>query len=135
MLPATRPGLASIARERRPYTVLRHECLPYDLEFALARLLYKEIQAYTTIEDIRHDLACRRDFNIIDAFEQIDRYRDGFITETTLRAFVSRNGNIITDDDVLAIMRRLDHDEDGRLNYQEFNDAMLCAETPLRPRS
>ena len=97
--------------------------------------MYKEIQAYSAIEDIRHDLSCRRDFNVLDAFEQIDRYRDGFITESSLRAFVSRNGNIITDDDILAIMRRLDHDEDGRLNYQEFNDALLCAETTLRPRS
>lgn len=135
MLPATRPGLASIARERRPYTVLRSECLPYDLEFALARLLHKEISAYSSIEDVRHDLSFRRDFNILDGFESIDRYRDGFITEPSLRSFLSRNGHLITDDDVLAIMRRLDHDEDGRLNYQEFNEALLCAETPLRPRS
>ena len=53
VLPATRPALARMARLRRGYPLRRGERLPYSLEYALARLLYMEIQAYSSIEDIR----------------------------------------------------------------------------------
>ena len=110
VLPATRPALARMARLRRGYPVRRGERLPYGLEVALARLLYKEIQAYSAIEDIRQELWLRRDFSLLDSFDAIDRYRDGYVTEYSLKTFLSRNGHYITDEDVLAIMRRLDHD-------------------------
>lgn len=110
VLPSTRPALARMARLRRGYPLRRGERLPYGLELALARLLYKEIQAYSAIEDIRQELWMRRDFSLLDGFDTIDRYRDGYVTEYSLKTFLSRNGHYITDDDVLAIMRRLDHD-------------------------
>ena len=76
----------------------------------------------------------RRDFSLLDIFDSIDRYRDGYVTEYSLRSFLSRNGHFVTDDDILAIMRRLDHDEDGRLNSFEFNEALMKAETGIRSR-
>ena len=96
--------------------------------------MHKEIQAYSAIEDIRQDLWARRDFSLLDSFDSIDRYRDGYVTEYSLRSFLSRNGHFVTDDDILAIMRRLDHDEDGRLNSFEFNEALMKAETGIRSR-
>ena len=42
-----------------------------------------------------------------------------------LQKFVNRNGETLYEDDILAILRRYDADEDARLSYQEFASIIM----------
>ena len=62
----------------------------------------------------------RYDFTRLDAFRAIDNYRLNSILRDDLRIFLNKNGIYATALDVENIFRRIDKDQDGRINYAEF---------------
>ncbi|XP_037959812.1 neo-calmodulin-like [Teleopsis dalmanni] len=59
-----------------------------------------------------------RDFR--EAFSVFDRDENGFITADELRYILTQLGEALTDDEVDDIIREVDIDGDGQINYQEF---------------
>ena len=127
-LPVTSPALRQLATQRESYYVARDETLPYDVEWALARVFDKEINAHLKIELLKEDLINRYDFDTLNAFKTVDADRLGSLDHETLYQFFRSNKITVSDDDVLALLRRLDKDQDGKVSYAEFVDSVMPAD-------
>lgn len=79
VLPNTSPSLRKLVTSRPSYYVSRFESLPYETEWALARVLNKEIDFFRKTELLKDDLISRYDWNTHDAFRIIDVDRFGYI--------------------------------------------------------
>jgi Ca2+-binding EF-hand superfamily protein len=124
MLPLDNPELRTIATQRKVYDVAYDEYLVYDVEYALARLISREIVSYIELDDLKIELANQYDFSFLDAFASIDVYETKFIDFTSLRNFFRAQGKLAKDDDIVCILRRIDRDDDGRITYEDFVEAV-----------
>jgi Ca2+-binding EF-hand superfamily protein len=125
-LPSTSPALREIALARPTRLGLS-----YDVEYQLTRLLEKELLLQRNLEINRQTLNARYDFNFVDAFRAIDPdalYADSY----RLQGFMRRNGFNLLQEDIDALFRRLDDDNDARLNYREFVGGIRAADSSLR---
>jgi len=125
VLPKTSPSLRQLATSRQSYYVARYETLPYEVEWALARVFDKEINYFRKVELLKEDLALRYDFNLLEAFKLIDEDRTGNVDLDSIYLFLKRNKIIVSESDILSLLRRCDKDGDGKLSYAEFVDAIL----------
>ncbi|OMJ80663.1 hypothetical protein SteCoe_19042 [Stentor coeruleus] len=122
-LPSTNNLLRDLAQQRIPSSRLS-----LDVEFLLARLLDKELSFQRRLESLKQDLSSRYDFSMVSAFSLIDFPSTSFITRDKLYSFLRRNGKLIYDDDIDALLRRMDIDGDERLSYSEFADSLRSQE-------
>ena len=65
------------------------------------------------------------DFNMKDAFFTIDKFHSEFIDYNNLSTFFSKVGITLYEEQVVAILRRLDKDDDGRIGFDEFREAIF----------
>lgn len=128
-LPSTSVVLRDLALQRGPYprTTL-------DVEFLLARLFEKELSLQRRLELSRRDLAIRADFSILSAFSVIDYPSTSMLSRDKLSDFLRRNGKIVFEEDIDALLRRMDVDGDERLSFSEFSDFVRTSE-PVYPSS
>jgi Ca2+-binding EF-hand superfamily protein len=129
VLPKTSPVLRSLATGRQSYYVSKYEALPYETEWALARVYDKEINYLRKVELLKEDLTMRYDWSFLEAFKLIDAERIGAIDFDSAYIFLKRNHIIAAESDILALLRRADKDGDGKISYAEFVDAL----TPFDP--
>lgn len=122
-LPSTSAVLRDLALQRLPSARLS-----LDAEFQLARLLDKELSLQRRLELSKRDLALRYDFSTISAFSVIDYPSTSLISREKLNSFLTRNGKIVFNDHLDAILRRVDIDGDERLSYSEFSDFLRTQE-------
>lgn len=66
----------------------------------------------------------RSDKALIDAFKVLDENGDGFVTLQELKRIVIVTCPQITDDELKQMIDDLDTDKDGKINYEEFINAM-----------
>uniref|UniRef100_A0A8R1DF00 EF-hand domain-containing protein n=1 Tax=Caenorhabditis japonica TaxID=281687 RepID=A0A8R1DF00_CAEJA len=57
-------------------------------------------------------------------FEELDVDGDGYITRSELRTAFQRMGHSLSDQDIKAIYRHVDANNDGKINFQEFCEMM-----------
>lgn len=130
VLPSTSGILRDLALQRGPYARLS-----LDAEYQLARLIEKELSFQRTLELSRRDLSLRADFSLISAYSALSFPGASIITRTMLREFLTRNGKFVLEDDIDAILRRVDIDGDESLSYSEFSDFVRSREpAPASPR-
>ncbi len=79
-------------------------------------------------EEIRKELEKRHDFSTYGCFRAVDEANEGDINPDNLRGFLKANGYYPTEDEVIAIVRRLDVDADCKISYEEFCDAIKTQE-------
>jgi len=127
VLPRTEASLRGRATARSSYYVGPRDRLPRDVEYHLSRVLEKELEGLRKIESARLSLSDRYDWNLLDAFRNVDDYRVGYVSPDSLHAFLRKNGELPTDDEIDAVYRYLDRDGDGRLSYLEFVDGVSSA--------
>jgi len=80
---------------------------------------------------MRKDLERRHDFSTFACFRAVDDLNEGAITPENLRSFFKNNGYYPTEDEVIAIIRRLDVDADCKISYAEFSEAIKTQEFTL----
>ena len=73
---------------------------------------------------MRKDLERRHDFSTYACFRAVDDQNDGDVNPDNLRSFFKNNGYYPTEDEVIAVVRRLDVDADCKINYAEFCEAI-----------
>ena len=78
----------------------------------LAEFLDREVSLHSSMAKLKMDLHSRRDFNLVDAFNTIDMTQDGFLNYNNIRGFLRMNGYPTSDEEIIAIVRRLDGDAD-----------------------
>ena len=93
--------------------------LPYNIEYSLGNLLEKEIELSRKLIPLLEELRNRNDFNIHNIFHLIKGYSS--ITPQNLRDFLLKNKADFIQDDVKAIVKRLDINHDGRIDLCEFH--------------
>ena len=65
-----------------------------------------------------------------EAFQAVDKDRNGYITFGEFQSLLEQNGIFATAKDVESLMDRYDKDKDGRVSYSEFLDEV----TPKSPK-
>ncbi len=79
-------------------------------------------------EDIRKELEKRHDFSTYACFRSVDEANEGDVNPDNLRSFFKNNAYYPTEDEVIAIVRRLDVDADCKISYAEFCEAIKTQE-------
>ncbi len=59
-------------------------------------------------------------FDYNKAYQSIDDWNYGYVDKRNLKMFLKKHGHIATNEDVVAIIRRMDLDADARLTKAEF---------------
>lgn len=109
--------------QRRPYTRMgRFDALPYDMEMGLVRLLQHEVDFIRRMNALVKSLEARPDYTPFAAFRTIDRYQEGHINISNLQEFFRAFGNYLVEQEIFAVIRRVDTDGDARLSFEEFAD-------------
>jgi hypothetical protein len=100
-----------------------HAPLPYEVVSLVVRLLDKELSFHRQRADALAQIARQSDFNKRQIFETISR---GFhsICMADLIYFLEKNGFYPRREDVEAILRRLDHDANKMLSFEEFSEVV-----------
>lgn len=110
----------SVVTQRPSYDCAPYARLSQSIESQLALLLQREIEFHLQMRVLKADLKRRYDWTLNRAFASIDVARDGFVTFSSLLNFCRLNGYNPTENEVIAMVRRLDVDADQRINFDEF---------------
>ena len=84
----------------------------------------REISFYRELEELKNELVNEYDFTFFDAFASIDIYETGYIDYNLLKNFLKTSGNLPKEEQVIECLRRIDKDDDGRIKYEEFVEAI-----------
>jgi Ca2+-binding EF-hand superfamily protein len=66
----------------------------------------------------------RHDFSTYACFRSIDELNEGEINIDNMRAFIKRAGHYPSEEEVVAIVRRLDTQGKSSVAYAEFSEAV-----------
>ena len=122
-LPSANQPLRDIASSRR--ASLR---LTPNVEFYLVRLFREEVRLQQRLESLKQTLSSRYDFTLMDCFSTVDAEKRSFLDRLQFQRFGRKNGFLMYDNELDALLRRLDLDGDELVSYSEFVDGVL----PLR---
>ncbi|KAL4473897.1 hypothetical protein ABPG74_022761 [Tetrahymena malaccensis] len=93
----------------------------YELEWALIRVFEKELQLYRVVEVQKEEIMSRWDYKISAAFRCISQKSNKIhIEHGDLQNFIDLMGYSSTSDDILNILRRCDHDKDGKISQLDL---------------
>ena len=101
----------------------RQSPLKQDDEEELVRAFKEQISLEQELEDAKGRLAAQPDFNLMDAFQMLDKHAKGWITSPELVDVLGELGSYANRDNVYLFVRRYDKDSDGRILYSDFCDA------------
>ena len=113
----SRLGSSSYAQAKR------QSPLKQDDEEELVRAFKEQISLEKELEDAKSRLALQPDFNLMDAFQILDKAARGYVTSTELHEVLADLGSYALRENVYLFSRRYDRNNDGRLLYSEFCDA------------
>jgi len=87
--------------------------------------LHREIASYHHLEPYKQDLVAQPGFSYKDAFNSLDPHNtSGLIDFSSLRDFFKANAPSPPENDIIAILRRIDKDGDGKISYEELVEAI-----------
>jgi Ca2+-binding EF-hand superfamily protein len=132
VLPRTNSVLRTICTQRDSYFVADDEVLLYEIEHGLAKILDKEVALSRRVELLKEDLVSRYDFSLRGSYEALVEAGDGRVDYDAFYRFLQKNSIPVIEKDILALLRRVDADRDGRLTFSEFCDAITPADTYYR---
>lgn len=94
------------------------------VEQALTTLLIREIKLQIKAENIKRILEAAYDFNIQSAYKVIDDWSYGYLDSRNLRRFLRNMGVLLTKQELIALIRRIDLDGDAKISYEEFYEGV-----------
>jgi hypothetical protein len=65
---------------RPTYRLMEGEKMPFEVEYAMMRVMEEELKAFNASEKLRRELALYSDFNLADLFKNMDLDNMGYIT-------------------------------------------------------
>jgi len=134
VLPMDNPTLRTIATQRPNYDVAEDQYLSYDVEYSLSKVIDREIMFYINLDFQKASLLKCHDFNYLDAFSAISR-SPGKIDYSNLEDFFRQLGIYPNEDELVALLRRFDRNDDGCINYDEFVLGLEPLDALVRPSS
>lgn len=131
VLPASNPSRRDIVLTRP-----RSEATTEEVLYAFTRLMEREVLYHRDINAYRLELTRQRDFNTMEAFKSIDCEGKSKVNAEMIRRFLVKCGWSPFEEDVDAIIRRIDADGDQELSYLELLEAIApthCPPAPYQP--
>ena len=101
-------------------------------EEELARSLYEMMMAETDLEVMKRQLGMESDFNITDCFHMFDLSDTGSISRFQFEEVYNLLKLYPTSLEVELALFRYDRDLDGKLDFNEFKEAILSADDNYR---
>ena len=95
------------------------DCLSFNVDRSLGKVLEKELELSRMIIYILKDLKSRYDFNIHELYHSVKNWN--FITADGIRNFLEKNGYSYLESDIKAIIKRMDLNKDGKIDLGEFH--------------
>ena len=83
------------------------------------------IRLETDVDNYKMRVGCQADFNLMDAFNMLDKSSKGWVTAGEILEVLGEHGSYPHKDDVYLFLRRYDRDGDGRLLFTEFRGAFM----------
>ncbi len=80
----------------------------------------REIAFNRVTEEMKQVMESSKAFDYNKAYQSIDDWNYGYVDKRNLKMFLKKHGHIATNEDVVAIIRRMDLDADARLTKAEF---------------
>jgi Ca2+-binding EF-hand superfamily protein len=117
VLPSTNSDLSRRAMARRGSFSL-------NAEIRLVNLLRAEIEYQRRMERMRQSLQNRKDFSAIGGFRLLDTTRKGFVDRCDIAKFLEKYRKV-TEDEVDAVLRRMDNDGDGLISQREMAEEVM----------
>ena len=97
--------------------------LKFDEQEELISAFKEQMRLEGELEEAKYRLAVAQDFNLMDAFQMLDKHSKGWVTGPEVHEALNELGSFPHKDDVYLFVRRYDKDSDGRLLYSDFCDA------------
>ena len=86
----------------------------------MTTLLLREVKLQIKAENIKRLLENQYDFNIQSAYKVIDDWSYGYLDARNLRRFLRNMGVLVSKQELVALIRRIDLDGDAKISYEEF---------------
>ena len=96
--------------------------LSFNINYSLCKLFQKEIEVSKRIFSSLKELRNKKDFNIHNLYHILKS--NTFITEQSLKNFLSENNFDFIDSDIKLLMRRLDLNKDNKIDFCEFHSLL-----------
>ena len=96
--------------------------LSFNINYSLCKLFQKEIEVSKRIFSSLKQLRNKKDFNIHNLYHIMKS--NTFITEQSLKNFLSENNFDFIDSDIKLLMRRLDLNKDNKIDFCEFHSLL-----------
>lgn len=113
-------NLRATVTQREPYGVNTDEYLSPILERELSILFEKELAYHNEIEYFKNS----PDYDLEQAFDEIDDEGLNFIDHPSIDNFLRKHGFAATEEELTAIIRRMDVSADAKVSFVEFEEAM-----------
>jgi len=128
LLPCDHPSLRAAATQRPNVYINKFDYLTLDIEKDLTTLILKEIELHKKSEKLKQEIESQPEFSGEALYKTIDDWGYGFIDTRNLKSFFRKNKGNPSDEELVAIIRRLDLDADSKLNKEEFLAGMKAQE-------
>jgi len=79
---------------------------------------------FKELEKMTYDLERRPDYSPLSVYRCVDRHNEGKIDTVNLSNFFKANNILLTDRELLGLIRRLDTTADQSITYEELKDYM-----------
>ena len=100
--------------------------ISFSINFSLCKLFKKEIEVSKRIIYLLKELKSKKDFNLHKIYHCLKI--NTFITAQSIKNFLSENNIAFLDSEVNLLMKRLDLNKDGKIDFCEFH-GFLCLDT------
>mmetsp|Transcript_23466 Transcript_23466/g.17933 ORF Transcript_23466/g.17933 Transcript_23466/m.17933 type:complete len:170 (-) Transcript_23466:219-728(-) len=120
VLPCDNTFLRAKATQRPNIIINKFDYLTLDIERDVTKLLQYEIELHRKSEKLRQELESMPDFSEEAVYTAIDDWGYGFVDARNLKSFFRNNKYKASDDECIAVIRRMDLDADSKLTKEEF---------------
>jgi len=96
-----------------------NENIPYNVEYSFSKILEKEISLSRNIIPYLEDLKSRVDFSIHGIYNNMKI--KNYVDDDSIKKFLDRNSICYLEDDIKLIRKRLDFNNDGKIDLNEFH--------------
>ena len=118
--------LRRIVSERSSGCWCSRKVLDYNVETALVNVFEKELELVRSVMELVVDVKKRFDFNVENVFDMIKGGDN--ITYESVKGFLKKNEAVFNEDDIRAVIKRLDVNKDKYVDVKEFKAFFMFPE-------
>ena len=122
ILPCDNADLRTEVCQRKTYKadIVNGKRLHESVEKTMAEFIERECNCHIKLEMIKRNLHHLPDWNCRAVYNLIDSQKQGYVSHPQIYAFLNADGCEPTDEELIAIVRRIDSSGNGELDFEEL---------------